>query len=52
MGYGVHIFGKRNVFFLIISIISHIFIRKTFKIRVPWKNLDFRMTAIFVWPPS
>jgi len=50
--YGLHIFGKRNVFFLIISIISQIFIRKTFKIRVPWKNLYFRMTAIFVWPPS
>ena len=29
------VFGKRNVFFLIISIISQIFIRKTFKIRVP-----------------
>jgi len=33
--YGVHIFGKRNVFFLMISIISQIFFRKTFKIRVP-----------------
>jgi len=50
--YGVHIFGKRNVFFLIISIICQIFIRKTFKIRVLWKNLDFRITAIFAWPPS